>query len=53
MDFNNKRYYKDPAAYAEHMAADKPLGPHGIQPAWFWQEVHPLAGFALQCDGAG
>jgi hypothetical protein len=48
--FDNKRYYKNANTYNQYMSTFL-SDPSALtfEPAWFWDQVDPLAGLSLQC----
>ena len=53
LQFGSKRYFKDPATYQQQLAqfqSDRRFF-LGWEPAWFWDQVEPLAGLSLACSG--
>ena len=52
--FGTKRFFKDFATYTQQLAAYKASPSSlGFQPAWFFDEVQPLASFNMQCGDKG
>lgn len=49
--FGNKRYFKDFNTYSQQLASFK-VQPSalGFEPAWFFDQVDPLAGLNLHCN---
>jgi hypothetical protein len=51
LEFGNTRFYKSPELYSQAQEAQR-ANPLAFTPAFFWTEVHPLAGLNLECkDG--